>query len=242
MGLAMYGDAVDWEMAESMFPKHAMSESTRTLYRTAKILALVTIVYNVIEGVVSTSFGFQDETLALFGFGLDSFIESVSGIGVLVMIRRLERSAGTSTSAQRTEFEKTALRITGWSFYALCVVLAITSVVNIATASVPQSTFWGIVIGLLSIVTMMVLVVAKRRVGKALGSAPIIADANCTLVCVYMSIAILISSFVYEITHFAYADVLGAIAIIWFSFKEGRECFAKVKGHECGCEPDGTCA
>lgn len=208
------------------------------LYRFAYWLAVFTVVYNVVEGLVSTFLGVQDETLVLFGFGLDSFIESISGMGVLVMIRRLERTSMSSTASERTAFEKTALRITGWAFYALSVMLLLTSVVNVVSGKVPESTFWGIVIACVSIVVMTALVVAKRRVGKALGSVPIIADANCTLVCVYMSVAVLVASVVYETTHFAYADTIGALAILWFSIKEGRECFAKAKGHECGCEEE----
>lgn len=217
-------------------PVVANSEQTLSLYRSARWLALFTIVYNLGEGLVSTILGFQDETLALFGFGLDSFIETISGVGVLVMLRRLERTANTSTKSDRTEFEKTALRITGWSFYGLSAMLAVTTVVNIITGEVPESTFWGIVVACVSIVVMTVLVMAKKKVGRALGSIPIIADANCTLVCVYMSVVVLVSALLYESTHFAYADAIGALGVLWFSVKEGRECFQKVKGHECGCE------
>ena len=205
-------------------------------YRQAQILALVTILYNIVEGIVSTTMGFSDETLALFGFGVDSFIESISGVGVYVMIRRIAHSAEQVTSSQQTEFEKQALRVTGWAFYALSAMLAATVIVNVIEHKAPESTFWGVVISSISILTMSALVAAKRRVGRALNSAPILADANCTLVCIYMSIAVLISSAVYELTSFAYADAIGAIAIIWFSVSEGRECFAKAKGHQCGCE------
>jgi hypothetical protein len=45
------------------------------LFRMAQWLAIATIVYNILEGLVSVYFGFEDESLALFGFGIDSFIE-----------------------------------------------------------------------------------------------------------------------------------------------------------------------
>ncbi|HCN05109.1 MAG TPA: hypothetical protein DIS79_05765 [Bacteroidetes bacterium] len=208
---------------------------TSNLYRLAYLMALFTVTYNIFEGVVSTVVGVQDETLALFGFGLDSFIESISGVGILVMIRRLE-SAPSGADSQRTEFEKSALRITGWSFYGLSAMLATSTVVNVVTGRVPESTFWAVVIAAVSIAVMTALVLAKRHVGRALGSKPILADANCTLVCVYMSLVVLVSAGIYELTHFAYADVLGALGILWFSIREGRECFEKAKGHECECE------
>jgi divalent metal cation (Fe/Co/Zn/Cd) transporter len=152
------------------------------------------------------------------------------------MIRRIADSAERLSTSEQTEFEKQALRITGWSFYGLSLMLAVTVLINLVEHKAPESTFWGVAISAVSIVVMSALVLAKRTVGRELKSAPILADANCTLVCIYMSIAVLISSAVYELTAFAYADAIGALAIIWFSVSEGRECFAKAKGHQCGCE------
>jgi divalent metal cation (Fe/Co/Zn/Cd) transporter len=77
---------------------------------------------------------------------------------------------------------------------------------------------------------------AKKSVGRKLDSDPIIADANCTKVCVYMSIVLLISSLIYELTGFAYADAIGAAGLIYFSINEGREAFEKAKGKECCCD------
>ena len=74
---------------------------------------------------------------------------------------------------------------------------------------------------------------AKKSVGKKLHSDPIIADANCTKVCIYMSIVLLISSLIYELTGFAYADAIGAAGLIYFSVSEGKESFEKARGKEC---------
>jgi len=100
-------------------------DSTR-LYERAGWLALITIFYNLVEGVVSVGFGISDETFVLFGFGLDSFVEVISGIGIWHMVRRLKRSdAETSDS-----FEQTALRITGTAFFLLAAGLIGTSAWN----------------------------------------------------------------------------------------------------------------
>jgi divalent metal cation (Fe/Co/Zn/Cd) transporter len=77
---------------------------------------------------------------------------------------------------------------------------------------------------------------AKRKVGKKLNSGPIIADSNCTKVCVYMSMVLLASSLIYELTGFAYADVIGATGLIYFSISEGKEAFENAKGKECKCQ------
>ena len=77
---------------------------------------------------------------------------------------------------------------------------------------------------------------AKKSVGNRLHSEPIISDSNCTKVCVYMSIVLLIASLIYEITGFAYADAIGAAGLIYFSISEGKEAFEKAKGINCGCD------
>ncbi|NSW94830.1 MAG: hypothetical protein HPY62_09020 [Bacteroidales bacterium] len=82
---------------------------------------------------------------------------------------------------------------------------------------------------LLSLFTMN----SKKSVGKRLDSDPIIADANCTKVCVYMSVVLLISSLIYELTGFLYADAFGAAGLAYFSVSEGKEAFEKAKGKEC---------
>jgi hypothetical protein len=200
-----------------------MKDSERHYFRQAYLLSLFTIFYNIIEGVVSMILGYDDETISLFGFGADSFIEVISGIGIAVMILRIRQNPG---SPKRT-FEMTALKITGTAFYLLSAGLLAAIVINLITHHKPESTLWGIVISLISIAVMFWLMNAKKRVGRKLISEPIIADANCTKICVYMSLVLLISSVVYELTGFAYADTIGAAGLIYFSVSEGREAFEK---------------
>ena len=79
---------------------------------------------------------------------------------------------------------------------------------------------------------MLILFYEKNRVGKQLNSDAIIADANCTKVCIYMSIVLLIASGIYELTELPYVDALGSLGIAYFSFREGKECFEKAKSNE----------
>lgn len=201
-------------------------------------LTAFTIGYNFLEGTVSTLLGFQDETLALLGFGVDSFIEVISAIGIARMITRIRRFPDVS----RDRFEITALRITGSCFSLLTVGLLITAVLNIVQGHQPETTFWGIVISATSIITMWILIVLKMKVGKQLDSQPIIADAKCTKVCLYMSFVLLVSSFIYELTHIGYLDSIAALGISYFSAKEGKEAFEKAQGKAscCDCEEDET--
>jgi divalent metal cation (Fe/Co/Zn/Cd) transporter len=197
-------------------------------------LALFTIFYNLAEGFISIFFGFSDEALTLFGFGIDSFIEVMSGIGILAMVLRIRQNSETP----RSHFERTALRITGTSFYLLAVGLALTALYNLIIGHKPDTTIPGLIISLVSIAIMWLLVAGKRRVGRALDSAPILADANCTMVCVYMSLVLLASSLVYEFTGFGFVDSIGALGLIYFSYREGKESFEKAAGMEDCCDDE----
>ncbi|MDP1716239.1 MAG: cation transporter [Anaerolineales bacterium] len=212
-----------------------MQKNTQTIYwQYALWLAIITISYNLVEGLVSIAYGISDESLVLFGFGVDSFIEVMSGIGILIMVNRIRQNPDTS----RTPFEVTALRVTGRAFYILAFGLAITAVYNIITNHKPETTLPGLIISIVSIAVMWLLVAGKRKVGRTLNSMPILADANCTLVCIYMSIVLLASSYIYQLTGFGFVDSLGAVGLIYFSIKEGRESFDKAKGLECDCEDE----
>lgn len=208
--------------------------SENKYWRYALWLALFTIFYNFAEGLISIYFGVQDETLTLFGFGVDSFIEVMSGLGILAMVFRIRQNP----EAPRSQFEQTALRITGTSFYILAAGLGATAFYNLFTAHKPETTIPGLIISIISIASMWALVMGKRKVGRALNSAPILADANCTMVCIYMSVVLLVSSLVYHFTGFGFIDSLGAIGLIYFSINEGKEAFEKAAGIECDCSDD----
>jgi divalent metal cation (Fe/Co/Zn/Cd) transporter len=195
------------------------------LYKFAFAISIFTILYNVAEGLVSTYLGYEDASLTLFGFGADSFIEALSGFGIAHMVARIQHNAGE----RRDDFERTALRITGTSFYVLVAGLTITSVYNIATNHQPQTTLWGVIISLISISVMWALIVAKRKLGTQLHSEAILADARCTKICIYMSFVLLASSAIYELTHLPYIDSIGTLGLAYFSYQEGKECFAKAK-------------
>ena len=204
------------------------------LLRTALYLAIATIVYNLAEGLVSVFFGIGDETLALLGFGVDSFVEVLSGAGILHMLIRMKK-AGINDITSRDRFEKQALKITGTSFYLLAAGLVIGSAINIITGATPETTRVGIVISVLSVLTMYVLMTWKKRVGKKLHSDAIIADANCTKTCFYLSFILLASSGLYELFGIVWFDIAGSLGIAWFAFKEGKEAFEKVKSNCLSC-------
>jgi divalent metal cation (Fe/Co/Zn/Cd) transporter len=208
-----------------------MTNSEQRLYKKAFLLSLFTVFYNIIEGIISMILGFEHETLSLFGFGADSFIEVMSGLGIAAMIMRIKKNQ----NSPKSKFEITALKITGTAFFLLAFGLVAGIVYNIVNHKKPETTLWGVIISIISIAVMVWLMKAKKNVGKKLDSDAIQADANCTKVCVYMSLVLLLSSLIYELTGFAYADVIGAGGLAYFSITEGKEAFEKAKGKECEC-------
>ena len=216
-------------METSSVLQHQESER---LFKIGLKLALFTILYNIAEGLISLYFGYKDESLTLFGFGADSFIEVLSGFGIAHMVLRVQKHPDSS----RDNFERTALTITGYSFYALVIGLVGTSMYNLWIGRKPETTLWGVIISMVSIGVMAALVYGKGRVGRQLNSDAMLADAECTRVCISMSVILLLSSGIYELTKFAFIDTIGTLGLAYLSFKEGRECFEKVKkNRNCSC-------
>jgi len=204
---------------------------------TALWLSIITIVYNIIEGLVSVYFGNADDTLVLLGFGIDSFVEVISGIGILHMVLRMQRSKIENFD----KFERLALRITGISFILLAIGLVAGSILNLVTKSKPETTLAGIIIASVSILTMYFLMYYKLKTGKALNSEAIIADAHCTKTCLYLSFILLISSLLYEFLKINYIDIAGSLGIAWYAFSEGRESLEKAKKNQLSCSCGENC-
>jgi len=209
------------------------ADNKNTFYAWANTLAVITILYNIIEGLVSVFFGFTDESLSLFGFGIDSFVEVISGLGIWHMVRRMRQNGSEAPD----RFERTALKTTGTAFYLLTAGLLFISALNIYRGSRPETTLWGIIVSGISILTMWLLMHYKLKIGKQFNSPALIADAHCTKTCLYLSFVLLIASLGYEISGVGMLDSAGALMIAILSFREGREAFEKAKGNlNCSCQ------
>ncbi len=191
-------------------------------------LAVFTILANLAEGAFSTWIGATDESLALFGFGVDSFIEVFSAAGILIMLVRTRRHP----DSPRSRFEGLALKMTGAGLYLLAAGLVVTAALSLITQRRPETTLGGTIISLISLAVMVFLYRAKLFAGRRLNSPAVIADASCTKTCIYMSGVLLASSLAFTWFHIGLLDALGALGIAWFAFTEGREAFEKA------AEPD----
>ena len=214
--------------------KHLKGTSSARLLRYAFVLSIITIVYNLIEGAVSTIFGATDRTLVLFGFGIDSFAEVLSGIGIAHMIFRMK----TSEIATRDDFEVRSLQITGIALYLLALGILVGAFFAIFQNYQPESTTAGIIISMISILTMFFLYREKIKTGEKLNSKPIISDAKCTKTCFYLSFIVLISSLLYQFFQIRYVDALGSLGIAWYAWKEGKEAFENARSRKLSCSGD----
>lgn len=216
-------------MARSVSIKHL---DRSQLLRLAYWLAVFTIAYNLAEGFVSLYFGLEDETLALAGFGADSFIECLSAAGILHLTRRMRRN----DARDMDPFEQNALRVTGAAFYLLAAALSVGAGLAFWLGAQPETTIAGIIVALASLAVMLFLYRAKRAVGRALGSEAIISDARCTRACFWISGVLLASSLAFEAFGLTWLDAAGSLGVAVFAVKEGREAFAKARkaSHACG--------
>ncbi len=192
------------------------------LRRSALGLSYFTVGYNILEGVASLVAGALALSIALTGFGLDSFVESLSGG---IMIWRLKGHAHGDDDKTDEIRERRAVRLIGLSFLVFGAYVLFESARKIYLHEVPEPSLFGIVIALASLVVMPILYLKKRRIGTALGMRSLIADAKETLACVYLSASLLAGLLLNAALGLWWADPVVGVLVSIFLFREGREAF-----------------
>ena len=187
-------------------------------------LAYATAGYNLLEGLVAIGAGAAASSTALIAFGLDSFIEVSSALVVIWQFRaRIPETR-----------ERLALRLIAVSFFALAAWVSVDAVTSLLGGGVAQPSPVGIGLAVASLIVMPVLVWAKRRVGRELGSATVVADSTQTLLCTYLS-AILLAGLVLNATlGWSWADPIAGLVIGAVAVREGIEAW---RGDVCACAP-----
>jgi divalent metal cation (Fe/Co/Zn/Cd) transporter len=187
------------------------------LYRKGLVLEYLTVAYNVLEAVASIVFGGIASSIALVGFGLDSIIESLSG---LVLIWRL-RQHGKVSEATEERLERRAVRFVAITFFVLGLYVLVESVRKLVLGDVAEASLPGIIIALVSLVAMPLLSWQKYRTGKQIGSRALVADSKETLACAFLSVALLVGLGVNYLFGFWQADPIVGLIITAFLFREG---------------------
>lgn len=190
------------------------------LNKKALLLSYFTVGYNIIEGIVSIIAGIlASGSIALIGFGLDSFIESLSGG---IMIWRF-RKYGKVSEEEEEKAEKKATKLVASMFFILGAYVLYESVKKLYLHEKPDSSLFGIIIAIISMIVMPFLFYAKFKTGKAINSKSLIADSKETLACVLLSVALLVGlglNYLYGIWQ---ADPIVGFVIVIFLAREGFE-------------------
>ncbi len=199
------------------------------LHKKALLLSYFTVGYNVLEGIVSIFAGLLAGSIALVGFGLDSFVESLSGG---VMIWRF-RNHEDMSEEEEERIEKKAIRLVAYTFFILGAYILYESFRKIYFHEIPDPSLFGIVIAIVSIIVMPVLFFMKLRTGESIKSRSLIADAKQTLACVFLSVALLIGLGLNYLYGLWQADTVVGFIVVVYLLKEGYGILKEEK--LCSC-------
>jgi len=194
----------------------AVTDARRAvLQRRIRLIVGFTIGYNAIEAVIAISAGTVASSATLIGFGLDSVIEVLSAAAV----------AWQFTRKDPERWEKPTLRVIAVSFFLLAAYVTVSAVLSLAGVTEPEHSTVGLVLTALSVVVMPMVSLLERRAGRELGSATAVADSKQTLICAYLSVAVLAGLALNSIFGWAWADSVAALFIAAFAIREGIEAW-----------------
>ena len=200
----------------------------RSLRRTAIILVLAGMLWNLVEAGVSLGAGVGADSVALLAFGLDSVIELLAG-GVL-----LWRFIGVREELEEDAAEGRAQKLLGLSFLLLAAYIAVHSGANlIGWFPEPQPSLVGVGIVVASAVVMSILYVSKMRIATRMQSRSLRAEALESLFCDLQDLTVLVGLGLNTLLSWWWADPVSALVLVPLFVKEGWENLSGDKeGHE----------
>nr|WP_246376352.1 cation transporter [Conyzicola lurida] len=196
------------------------AERKTTLQRRIRIIVGITIAYNVVEAIVALAAGSVASSAALIGFGLDSLVEVLSAAAV----------AWQFSAPDPEKRERAALRVIAFSFFGLAAYVVVDAALSLFGPRGAEHSPVGIALAAVSLAVMPVLSWFERRTGRELGSASAIADSKQTLICSYLSAALLVGLLLNSLLGWAWADSVAALVIAVFAVREGLEAW---RGEAC---------
>lgn len=195
-------------------------DRTAVLRRRIRLIVAVTIGYNVIEAVIALAAGTVASSAALIGFGLDSIVEVLSAAAVAWQFSARDPEAR----------EEVALRVIAFSFFGLAAYVSVDAALSLSGVRETGHSTVGIVLAAVSLAVMPLLSWIERRTGRELGSASAVADSKQTLLCSYLSAALLAGLLLNSLLGWAWADSIAALVIAGFAVREGVEAW---RGDTC---------
>jgi len=201
-------------------PRPLGAARKRVLQRRIRLIVSITIAYNVVEAIIALAAGSVASSAALIGFGLDSIVEVLSAAAV----------AWQFAAPDPEKREKTALRVIAFAFFALAAYVVVDAALSLFGPRGAEHSPVGIALAAVSLAVMPFLSWFERRTGTELGSASAIADSKQTLICSYLSAALLVGLLLNTLFGWALADSVAALVIAAFAVREGLEAW---RGDAC---------
>lgn len=190
----------------------------------ARLLAWVGLAWHLIEAAVAIVAGVIAASIALIGFGADSLIEVFAGVVVLWLMT----DARSSSSAA----ERRAQQLISVSFFVLAAYVGVEAMRDLLNARHPDASWVGIGLSVVTLLTMPPLAIAKRRVAEQLGSSATNSESRQTMLCAYMSAALLVGLCANAVLGWWWADPVAGLVIAAIAVREGRDAW---RGQACGC-------
>jgi divalent metal cation (Fe/Co/Zn/Cd) transporter len=202
------------------------AEQRAQLHRRALRLEYFTVGWNIVEAVVAIAAGIVAGSVALIGFGADSAIEVISAVGLMWRLRKAGPNASVS---EESHAERGALYVVAATFFLLAAYITYDALSALIQREAPLTSPVGIVLSVASLIVMPVLAYAKHRTGREMGSRALVADSGETLVCSFLSLALLVGVGAFALFGWWWADPVGALAMLPVIVWQGWETFAEAR-------------
>ncbi len=211
----------------------AVSADRRALIRRARLAEALTAAWMLLELVVALAAGIAARSVALTAFGIDSGIELITA---LVVLRQLVLHTDRATAEELDRRERQSSRIVGWGLYALIVYIVATSAAGLLLGVRAEASPVGVWLAVAALAVMPILWRWRRSLAARIPSPALRADAACSLVCAYMSAALLVGLALNALLGWWWADSVAALAMIWWIRGEAREALESARtGTHCEC-------
>ena len=197
------------------------SDRARWVQR-AQMLARLGLGWHAVEATIAVIAGVMAGSIALVGFGADSVVEALAGFIVLWRFAAVRASSETA--------ERRAQQLIAISFFLIAAYVGVEAIRSLLSGEIPQASWLGIGLAVVTTVTMPLLARAKARVGDQLGSSATRSEGRQNMLCAYLSVALLIGLSANALLGWWWADPLTALAIAGVAIREGWETW---KGDPC---------
>jgi divalent metal cation (Fe/Co/Zn/Cd) transporter len=205
---------------------HTVDARRPALVRRARSLAWLGIAWHVAEAAIALVAGLAASSIALIGFGADSFIEASAGIVVLWRFAAPRSASGTA--------ERRAQQLIALTFFALAAYVAVEAARSLAGGDEPAAAWAGIALTAFTAAAMPPLARAKARVGAELGSCATTSEGRQNLLCAYLSVGVLAGLAANALLGWWWADPVAALAVAGLAVREGRNAW---RGEDACCAP-----